>query len=144
MARQQRLRRLSEFLDLCEPVFDLPMCGYIGLPGDLPAQAGVLQGFLDGVLDDVEAKLCVFEVLVMCALLERLDLLAQLLNRCFGLLKFVVRGCHGDLPPRQGCSPLSSHHSVRLCEAGVCSVAFSGAPRGALTGSVGAWAPRRE
>jgi hypothetical protein len=75
IARQKRLDFPAEALDLCEPALGLLMGGRIGLPRDLPAQAGVLQRLFDRVLDDVEAKPGVLEILVMRALVQRLDLL---------------------------------------------------------------------
>lgn len=68
MARQKRLSLPPEFLDVCEPALDVLMGGRIGLPRNVPAQAGVLQRLFDRMLDDVEAKPGVFEILVcICA-----------------------------------------------------------------------------
>jgi hypothetical protein len=80
MARQKFLRFPTESLDLLEPALNLLMGSSIGLPRDMPAHTSMLQRLFNGMRDDFEAKPGVLEILVMRALVYRVDLLAQLLH----------------------------------------------------------------
>jgi hypothetical protein len=50
----------------------------------------------------------------MCALIQRLDLLAQSLHLCFGLLKLMVHGCHSVSSPHVGCGRFPGCDMSRL------------------------------